>query len=250
MEQGNMLFTGPSGIGKTQFSLQAAKHIALGKDYLHYKIANPKKIVLLSLEMGHPDLQVFLRTQDTALTDDERDTLADNLIVIPHGEAWPLNVPGGQEQLLRIIEEYEPDGIFVDSIGSAIIGNINSQEVVQNYTNFVDSVRKKYGLFWWAIHHNRKSTIQGPKVTTQDDVYGDQYLVNRASSVYTMVPAKNSGIRLINLKQRMWSAEEHKFFRRNEVLDFEPYDPKLEVITPMNDPETPENPKAGSGLPL
>lgn len=219
MEGGNMLMAGQSGVGKTQLSLQFMTHIAMGKDYLGYTVPTPKKILFLSLEMGHPDLQVFVKQQDLALSEPDRDILEQNLIIIPHGEAWPLNLPVGQERLLKLIEHLQPDGIFVDSIGSAILGNINSQEVVQQYTNFVDSVKKKYELFWWAIHHNRKAA-PGQKTQGQDDVYGDQYLVNRASSVYGVSRAKDGLIRMSNFKNRLAPQEPTYLIERTEHLGF------------------------------
>jgi hypothetical protein len=215
MDNGNMLFTGPSNIGKTQLSLQFAKHIALGKDILGFKVPKPKKVMILSLEMGWPDLQVFMRAQDKAHTPEERAILKDNLIVVPHGEAWPLNTPRGQEQLKILIEQFQPEGIFVDSIGSAILGNISNAEVVQTFTNFNDHIRKKYGLFLWYIHHTRKAA-QGQTSFGQDDIYGDQYLNNRATSSFIMRKSKGTHIRLINTKNRLAKQLDDFFVVRDE----------------------------------
>ena len=136
MEQGNMLMAGPSGVGKTQLTLKFMQHVALGKDFLHYKIAKPMKVLFLSLEMGHAELQIFMRSQDKDFTESERALLAENLNIIALGESWPLNQREGQERLVQVMDSVRPSGLFVDSIGSAIIGNINSSDVVQPFTNF------------------------------------------------------------------------------------------------------------------
>lgn len=43
LQQGNMLIVGPSGVGKTQWTIQVLIHLALGKDFMHYKISEPQK---------------------------------------------------------------------------------------------------------------------------------------------------------------------------------------------------------------
>lgn len=219
MDRGSMLMTGPGGVGKTQISLQFAKHIALGKNYLHYKIGSPKKVAFISLEMGHPDLQIFLRAQDATLTASERALLQENLTIFPIGESWSMNTPVGQQLLVDRLELNEWVGVFTDSVGSAILGNINSQEVVQTYVNFVDRIRNKYGIFWWAIHHNRKKQ-PGQGHSTQDDVYGDQYLVNRATAVYSVLPGESGLLRVSNFKNRMSKKEKPYGLHRTENLDF------------------------------
>lgn len=231
MEGGNMLMAGPSGVGKTQISLQFMKHVALGKPFLGYDIPKPKKVGFLSLEMGHPDLQVFMKEQDKDLNDDEREMLRQNLDIIPWGEAFPLNLPMWQEQLKVLIEEREWEGLFVDSIGSAILGNINSSETVQPFTNFNDSIRKKFGLFLWYIHHTRKAGPGQNGRVDQDDIYGDQYLVNRCTSAYGVLYGKNETIKIRNFKNRLAPKQDDYLIVRTPNLNFI----KLEHEVTVND---------------
>jgi hypothetical protein len=230
MEGGNMLMAGPSGVGKTQLSLEIAKHVALGKDFMHYKVPNPKKIGILSLEMGHPDLQIFLRKQDEALTNPERALLNENLIIIPHGEAWPLNTTVGQDRLKVLIEQFKWEGLFIDSIGSAIIGNLSSADIVQPFTNFNDYLRKEFGLFLWYIHHTRKSQPGQSRRNDLDDVYGDQYLVNRCTSGYIISPAKTDIIKVRNVKNRLAPMEPDYYIERTSSLGF------TKMVSPPNPP--------------
>lgn len=220
MDGGNMLMAGRSGIGKTQLTLQWMKHIALGKDFLGYKVPFAKKVGFLSLEMGIPDLQVFMKAQDADLNDAERELLSQNLEIIPWGESWPLNLPKWQENLEALIKEREWEGLFVDSIGSAILGNINASETVQPFTNFSDHIRKKYGLFLWYIHHTRKAGPGQNGRVDQDDIYGDQYLVNRCTSAYGVLPGKNDTIKIRNFKNRLAPTEQDYYIDRTQSLNF------------------------------
>ena len=240
-EQGSMVFVGPSGVGKTQFSLQVLIHLALGKPYLHYKIEKPKKVLFLSLEMGHGELKIFLQAMRTALSDDEAALLEANFIVIPWGEPWALNKPEGQEYLNKLLQEFEPDGVFVDSIGSAISGNISDDNNVQPYTEYLDKVRKKYNVFIWAIHHLRKKP-DGNHGYSQDDVYGNQYIFNRSTASYLMTKTRSSALRIRCLKMRLADKEEDHFIERHKpTLTFvsvnQTVDKKFEDITYKKPPE-------------
>lgn len=202
-EQGSMLMVGPSGVGKTQFSLQAIIHICLGKDFLGRKVAKPKKIIFLSLEMGHGELKVFMKAMNKVLTDADRAVLENNLIVVPWGEPWALNREAGQDYLNNLIELYTPDGIFIDSVGSAIEGNISEDNNVQPYTKYIDHIRKHNNLFTWVIHHFRKKSESSHGGYSQDDVYGNQYLFNRSTSCFSMTRTKNKRLRIKCLKMRL-----------------------------------------------
>jgi hypothetical protein len=161
-------------------------------------------------------LKIFLAAMRNGLTDAERLLLEQNFIVVPHGEPLALNKPEGQEILLGLIDHYSLQGIGIDTLGSALNGNISSDEVVQPFTEFVDKTRKKNDLFVWSNHHMRKSK---DGISTQDDVYGNQYLLNRSTSTYALLKSKDK-IRVRNFKNRLAARERDFFIRRDENLYF------------------------------
>ena len=224
MKSGSMLFSGPGGIGKSQFSIQVMAHLAVGKDFLHYKINRPHKIGFFSLEMGDLELKHLLQTMypgwEQEFTPDELNLLNENLILIPFGESLPLNTSAGQLIFVQYLENYRWDGVFVDSVGSAILGNISSSETVQGLTNFNDKIRKRYGCFLWYVHHFRKPPPGSKNYGGAEDNYGDVYLVNRATSNYTMIKANNNQIRMRNPKNRHAIEENDYLIERTESLSF------------------------------
>ncbi len=220
MERGQMMFVGPSGVGKTQFILDAMKHIALGKDFLGFKVCKPKKIGFLSLEMGHPDLQIFMKAQHATLTAEESSLLQENLIIIPLGEAWPLNVPDGQARFTQVLEHFKFEGVFIDSVGSSVLGDISANAVVQPLLNYADQIRNQFELFLWFIHHTRKAQQGGKPGYTLDDVYGDQYLVNRSSSSFALLPAKEDRLKVRTLKSRLAKKLDDFYLERTPELTF------------------------------
>lgn len=218
IQNGSMLLAGPGGIGKSRLSLQFMFHMAMGKDYLHYKINKPLKLNFFSLEMGDVELKFMLESmyptlQETCTTE-ELELLNSNLKLIPFGESLPLNTQQGQDIFIEYMERDKPDGVFVDSVGSAVLGNINAQENIQGLVNFNDKVRKRYNCFLWYIHHMRKQAPGSSSYGSSDDIYGDVYLTNRATTVYTLTKAKDDRLRMRNTKQRHAIQEEPYLLER------------------------------------
>lgn len=256
MANGIMTLAGESGIGKSQLSLQFMAHLAMGKDFLHYKIPEPKKIGFFSLEMGDAELKHFMQTMYPAwaktCTTEELNNLNKNLQLLPFGESLALNSTSGQDVFIDWVEAHEWDGIFIDSIGSAILGNISSSETVQSFTNFNDKVRKRYGCFLWYIHHFRKPAPGSQSSGSQSDLFGDQYITARSTSVYTMVRAKNGLLRMRNPKNRHAPQEKDYLIRREEGLGFthqgvsdEELPSVIEQVykAPKNEPQSDQTPK-------
>jgi hypothetical protein len=218
-EQGYMLLTGPSGVGKTQFSLRVAINLALGRDWLGFQIAEPVRVGFLSLEMGHMDLKFFVNTMLQEYNDEDRALLEQNLILIPVGEAFYLDNSKKQEELRNFIKITGVQGLMVDSIGSCTSGSISDESTVKTLMDFNDNLRQSMGIFTWYIHHNRKAQGDNKKPNKLADVYGNQYLVNRATSVYCLWPVGNS-IEVIPLKKRLAPTEPSWMVTRTSTLDF------------------------------
>ena len=225
MKNGIMVLTGPSGIGKTQFSMQFMAHLAVGKPFLNYEIDAPQKVIFFSLEMGDVELKAFMQSfypgWVNEFTPEELDLLNKNLVILPFGEPLPLNLPLGQEVFLTFLNKHKPDGIFIDSMGSAIAGNSSDLNIVQPFTAFNDRVRKRHNLFLWYVHHFRKPPPGQKHTGGQADSYGDQSLISRATSNYTMLKAKNNTIRVKNPKNRHAPEQKDYLIQRKEHLTFE-----------------------------
>jgi hypothetical protein len=107
-----------------------------------------------------------------------------------------------------------------DSIGSSATGDIASESTVKEIMGYNDRLRKQYNVASWFIHHNRKATADNKKPNKLSDVYGNQYLTARATSVYCLYPA-GEAIEVIPLKKRMAKMESPWGIKRVENLNFE-----------------------------
>lgn len=217
--QGYMLLTGPAGVGKTQFSLRWAINLALGRNFLGLEIVEPQRILFFSLEMGHADLKYFLSTMCNDMSTDDLLILEQNLLIVPLGEAFYLDQADQQAQFQALLNQFQPTGVFIDSVGSSSSGNISDESTVKALMDFNDKIRQRHSVFTWFIHHNRKAQGDNKKPNKLADVYGNQYLVNRATSVYCLWPA-GSSIEVIPLKKRLAAMEDPWHINRLSNLDF------------------------------
>lgn len=219
---GYMMVTGPSGVGKTQWSLRFAIALALGKNFCGYEVKDPVKVVFFSMEMGHADLKYFLSEMAKTLHADDFNLLERNLILIPHGEPLYMDSPEGVKLFEEVMDTHKPDGFFFDSLGSASSGELNQENTAKVLMDWNDRARKKYQVFSWFIHHMRKANATNSKPNKQDDVYGNQYIFNRATSVYCLWPDRKNRnlIEVICLKKRLGPKEEPQAIERIANIDF------------------------------
>jgi len=211
-KQGAMLLAGPPGVGKTQLGLNFAHGLATGTETLGMAAADPCKILFVSAEMGIADLKYF--TEQMAPRYKEHDELLrENFLVLPLGEPFYLNSPKGQDQLCRITESLNIEGIVFDSLGSATSKSLSDEEATKGVLDFLDRYRKNLGVFTWFIHHNRKASETNKEPSGLADIFGSQYITARSTSVVSLWPTSGS-IKVRELKIRLAPEKEPWYIKR------------------------------------
>lgn len=191
------------GVGKTQLSIQLGMACALGSQFLRWTVPRPMKIVLLSLEMSHVGLKIFMEKIAEGYTDEQHKTLQENFIIAPVGEAIALDKPQGLQFLEMILDEIQPDGIIVDSIGKLSLEDLSDKTAKALNDKFAH-LRNKYQSFLWFVHHNRKATENNKKPTGLSDVYGNVYITTDMTSIITLWPVDDGkAVEVISSKSRL-----------------------------------------------
>ncbi|HEY0750014.1 MAG TPA: hypothetical protein VGD26_02595, partial [Chitinophagaceae bacterium] len=116
-------------------------------------------------------------------------------------------------------------------------------EDVQELINFNDRTRKKYGVSFWYIHHMRKSTNGGHQPSTQDDIYGNQYLLNRATSSYGVLRGRDGLIKIKNFKNRLAPTEADFYVKREDNLSFSKIEQNADKAPTILEYKKPESEK-------
>lgn len=221
-ELGMMLFTGPSGVGKTQFSMQAALSFILGKKLLSRDTHFGGRIGFLSMEMGPAEVKEFLRLQMAALSEEEQEEVNKRFVIFPTGEPLFLDTEQGQTQLKVEIERHNLDGVLIDSLGKAVVTGLSDDDAMRNLMNWLSIVRTHMEVFFWTIHHHRKASGDNKKPKTLADVFGSQFLTSLSSSVISLWPPDDSDVVEVNsLKIRLREQPKPFYIKRNKNLLFE-----------------------------
>lgn len=206
---GQLLLTAKPGVGKSRFTLAFFIHLALGKNFLHYEITKPRKLIYYSLEMGHAQLLYFLSHMSQSLSTQELNLLQDNLLLVPLGEALYLDKPAGQKLVEKTLNEYSPDGYCFDSLSRTTPETVNDEGKIKDILDWDAIIRNRYGNFSWYIHHNRKATIGNKRPRTLDDVLGATVIAANTTAAYTLwsTDPQNKTLDVICVKQRLAEVE-------------------------------------------
>lgn len=221
-EQGMMLLTGPSGVGKTQFTMAAVEHLALGKEFLGIPVARPRKVGFFSLEMGLADFKFFAQQQATGYSAEEMAILEENFQVFPFGEPLYLGQENEANRVREIIESQKFDIVVFDSLGSTTDGALSDEVTARRLMDWNDRLRNETGVATWFIHHHRKATSDNRKPNKLSDVYGSQYFTARATSVLCLWETKvANSLELLKLKVRLSPNKDTLHIFRNSSLLFQ-----------------------------
>lgn len=167
------LITGRPGTGKTQLALQCAADLATGRpSFLDFPLSGePKKVLFLSLEMSHYQLQHF--TVPLREIYQERE-LKKNLTIYGRGEPIFLNQEDGQHLVDAWLDEYCPDVVIIDSLSQATT-DLSSDDEMSDLFSFLKRLRRHHEFGLIFIHHHRKKSNEAAArkhANSQSDIYG------------------------------------------------------------------------------
>lgn len=231
-KQGYLLLSGPPGTGKTQLSLRFAINMALGKEFLGYSAGDPCTVIFFSMEMGHADLKWFIEQMAEGLSLEDKALLEQNLKLIPLGYGVMLDKKGEQRKVEQLVERLQPTGVFFDSLGSTSTEELSDETTVKKILDWNDRFRSMYDVFTWYIHHNRKAQANNKKPNKLADIYGNQYITARATTVLGVWPEGNQ-IEISALKMRLAKQFDPFSIKRSiSGLNFEKVAPGQRLTNP------------------
>lgn len=196
-----------SGIGKSRLAMQLAKAMATGTQFLKWPCERQISVMYLSLEMPGDMLKHFL--SGLLLNKEMDEEQSDKFMLVPLGKAIDLSKPEGYEFVEMLVKEYKPEVLMIDAMGKLTFEEMGETQA-KNINNQLNRLTQDYGTTFFIIHHNRKPDLSGKKRPGLGDVYGNQYVVTDASTVFTMfMPENQSHVELIFAKSRAYPADEY-----------------------------------------
>lgn len=215
------LVTGFPGTGKTQFCIAVGAHLALGTEkFLKWdNLGGSKKVMFLSLEMGAAPLNHFMGLIGKGY--DNPNTLNRNFLVAPFGTPMPLDTPEGQAFLDRLMADYMPDVLIIDSLQKISSKELTDEQAVKTLVHYLATVRSKYNCSMLVIHHNRKKPNDGQKKGVElSDVYGSTYITTDVDFVLSLKVEETDVLQVDTLKNRLGKVLDPFLITRDEHLGF------------------------------
>jgi hypothetical protein len=176
-----LLLVGETGLGKTNFFLALALHIAAGADFLHWRGRRPCRVLYIDGEMSRRLLKQRIA--------DAVERIGDHPVgfhALSHEdiEGWaPLNTPAGQACIEKIIKQIGGvDFIVFDAIMCLLAGDMKDGEPWSQVMPWVRSLTKKnIGQAW--LHHTGHDASRS---------YGDKTKEWQMDTVLHMQAAENA----------------------------------------------------------
>ncbi|WP_018408472.1 AAA family ATPase [Methylocystis rosea] len=161
-----LLLIGPTGIGKTLFSLAWAAAIAGGADFLGWQGRRAARVMYLDGEMSadlfkeRSEIVAGLYGEGIALFGYNRDVLGPN-------EMAPLNSDLGRAWLWREIDIVKPDVIFFDNIMSLLAGAMGDEEAWGQVKDLTLQISARRIAQVW-MHHTGHDASKGFGTKTRE----------------------------------------------------------------------------------
>src|SRR5262249_32653067 len=125
------IISAETGIGTSNLILAAWAHMALGIDFLHWKVQRPCLVLYIDGEMSRLPLKVRIQARARRAGREGEDT--PGLLALSHEDIpnWhPLNTEAGQAILVALLAEIEqryghkPDAVCLDNLTSLVAGSM------------------------------------------------------------------------------------------------------------------------------
>jgi AAA domain/Bifunctional DNA primase/polymerase, N-terminal len=145
-----ILFASDTGLGKTNFALAAFTHLAAGRDFLHWCILQPRRVLYVDGEMSRRLLKQRLEDAVRRL-----DVTPETLHVLSHEDVdgfQPLNTKVGQKYILEVIKSVEAEAVCFDNIMALIAGDMKDEDAWRATLPLIGDLTKQgIGQLW--VHH-------------------------------------------------------------------------------------------------
>ena len=197
---GSCLWVGPSGVGKSSLTLQAALTWAAGHDLFGIKPERPLKSLIIQAENDAGDVKEVLQgvrmglPQLSALWPDLKQRVSIVSKADVSGAAF-LNYAS------NMCKAVQPDLLWIDNIQAYMDGDVCSQQQVSAFLNPLRALALDTGVAVQLIHHTGKA-ITGSR-TALDWSYignGSSQLTNWARAVMVLMPAEDEEYGNFNLR--------------------------------------------------
>lgn len=155
-ENGDVMFYGDGGAGKTTLCVDLACHLAAGDDWLGVSVPRPARVLLIENEGPRPLFRKKLRRKRDGWTGSPLD---DRIVVLeaPWGQLSFAD-PACRDALAAIVHKLEIDVIIVGPLTRSGMNEAGTLQEVRDFMTLVGQVREQSGrrVAVALVHHENK----------------------------------------------------------------------------------------------
>ena len=147
---------GEKKTGKSLLALNLGVNLALGNDFLGFKVPKPRKVLYIQQEIADWALR---DRSDKLLQDNDSDLLDNFTIITTTGDLLKITSSKDREQILSHIEDIEPDLAIFDPFSTFHNKNENDASEMNEILDFFFEIIHKFHIGIFVIHHFGKPTL-------------------------------------------------------------------------------------------
>ena len=160
-------FYAASGLGKSLLMLEVAAFLSKGWGVFGYDAQDPIKVLYVDNEnTPKGDVKPRLKAMGFEAGD------LQNLLYLSFPDLAPLNTKAGGETFRKIVEEFQPELVVLDTFSRFLEGDENLAQTAQTFYNWTGKFLKKNGIAYVRIDHMGKNSASQVRGTSakKDDV--------------------------------------------------------------------------------
>jgi hypothetical protein len=159
-------FYAASGLGKSLLMLEVSAYLAKGWGVFGHEAQAPIKVLYVDNEnTAKGDVKPRLKAMGFESGDLE------NLMYLSFPELAPLNTKAGGETFKKIVEDFGPELVVLDTFSRFLEGDENLAQTAQTFYNWTGKFLKKNGIAYVRIDHmgkNAASQVRGTSAKKDD----------------------------------------------------------------------------------
>jgi len=170
-KRGKCMIYAPAKSGKSFLSMQMARCIASGEEFLGLRTTQGR-VLYIQFEMGEEILQDRL-----TLTKKDYEN-----VYVGTSFSLKLDTEPGKNQLNVAMEAVQPNVLILDPLYKAIIGDENSGQEMRSVLDYLDELIEGYDCSILLIHHTGKDLTKRGRGTSIFEDWVDSYIAMKRLS--------------------------------------------------------------------
>ena len=223
LPQGGLgMFVSAPGVGKTQLTMALAANCALGSPLLIWTPVAKHKVLYFHFEMHESGVWLLIQNMKGQFTEEEMELLNRNFLIAAHGQAINLATGAGWDYFWGIIDEFKPDGIYIDSFQRVHPDDLTKDEPVRKFFAGLAKLRAATGAYVILVHHDRKATDANKRPRDLSDIYGNVYVSGEPDWIVNLwkPSAEAKAFEVRTVKSRYAEVPDPIWVRREDSLRF------------------------------